>query len=522
MPAIPIADRSAPIVVGIRQTKRAIRMTTVTAPPLVDTPIVHPPASLPIKLFYGLGSVAFGVKDAGFQTFVLIFYSQIVGLPASWVGEAIFLALIVDAFVDPIVGQVSDHWRSKWGRRHPFMYAAAVPVGLSYLALWNPPHWSQGALFAYLVVVAIIVRTFITFYEIPSAALAPELTEDYDQRTTLLGYRYMFGWAGGMGTAFLAYGVFLRPTAKYPVGQLNPVGYSHYGTAAAIIMTLAILISAAGTHRRIPYLRQPAVEAPKSLLNLAREMISTLSHRSFLMMLGAGLFQAMGQGLNFALAFYLGTFFWELSSTQMLILITQSFGGAAIAMVIAPMMSKRFGKKATALASFCLSVVIGTAPLMLRLLGVFPANHTPHLLPLLLLFGAFSSSLGISATILLSSMIADVVEDSELKTGRRSEGLFFSANSFVQKAVSGTGVLLSGLVLTLVRFPTKAQPGHIPQEVLRHLAMTYAPLYAGLYLVAVLFLRGYRIDRDDHEANLRRLAAAAELAEETGGLVTTH
>jgi Na+/melibiose symporter-like transporter len=500
-------------------------MTAVAAPAAVETPIKNAPASLPIKLFYGFGSVAFGIKDNGFQTFVLIFYSQIVGLPASWVGAAIFLALIIDAFMDPIVGQVSDHWRSKWGRRHPFMYAAAVPVAVSYLALWNPPHWSQGALFAYLMIVAIIVRTFITFYEIPSSALAPELTEDYDQRTSLLGYRYMFGWAGGLGMTFLAYRVFLQPTAQYPVGQLNPVGYSHYGTVSAVVMLLAILISAAGTHSRIPFLRQPAVDAPRALPALAREMASTLSHRSFLMMVGAGLFQAMGQGLNFALALYLGTFFWELSSAQLLILITQTFAGAVIAMALAPALSKRFGKKATAMVAFCLSVLIGTTPLMLRLLGFFPANHTPQLLPTLLLFGAFSSSLGISATILLSSMIADVVEDSELKTGRRSEGLFFSANSFVQKAVSGTGVMLSGLVLTLVHFPTKAQPGHIPQDVLRHLAMTYVPLYAGLYFTAMLFLRGYRIDRKDHHDNLRRLAdaaAAAEVAEEAGGVITSH
>jgi len=221
------------------------------------------------------------------------------------------------------------------------------------------------------------------------------------------------------------------------------------------------------------------------------------------------------------LALYFGTFFWELTSAQLLVLIGQGFGGAVIAMMLAPYLSKRFGKKATAIGALSLSILSGVSPLCLRLLGLFPANHSAALLPSLLAFGVVTSSLGISASILISSMIADVVEDSELKTGRRSEGLFFSAASFVQKAVSGTGLLLSGLILAVVGFPARAQPGHVPQPVLTHLAMTYLPAYAGLYLVALGFLAAYRIDRSTHQANLRRLAeaaAAAERAEETAGV----
>src|SRR5579863_3366064 len=105
-----------------------------------------PTLSRRTKLFYGLGTVAFGVKDNGFSYLLLPFYNQVVGLPPYLVGLAILVAMIFDALMDPIIGQVSDHWRSRWGRRHPFMYAAALPVAVSYLLLWNPPHWSQGAL----------------------------------------------------------------------------------------------------------------------------------------------------------------------------------------------------------------------------------------------------------------------------------------------------------------------------------------------------------------------------------------
>ena len=481
------------------------------------------PVDLVTKVFYGFGSVAYGIKDNGFQTFVLLFYNQLVGVPAGLTGLAIFLALIVDAVMDPIVGQMSDHWRSRWGRRHPFMYVSAAPVALSYLALWNPPHSSTGVLFAYLFAIAVIVRTFITFYEIPSSALAPELTTDYDERTRILGYRYMFGWAGGLGMTFLAYAVFLTPTRQYPVGQLNPVGYSHYGTVAAIVMFLAILISAAGTHRRIPLLRQPPEQSPTTVGGYFREMAATLSHRSFAMVAIGALFSSIGQGVIFAIALYNGTFFWELSSIQLLILITQNFAGAVLAMALAPALSKRFGKRETTIATLALSVLVGILPISLRLLGWFPANHTPALLPTLLAFGAVSSSLGISAAILISSMISDVVEDSELTTGRRSEGLFFAANSLAQKAVSGTGPLIVGLMLTVVHFPARAQPGHVPAQVLRHLGMLYVPIYVLPYLIAIGFFSAYRISRSTHEDNLRRLAEAAALdqaAKEAGAPLT--
>ena len=159
------------------------------------------------KLFYGFGSIAYGVKDFGFGTLLLFYYNQVIGLPASEVSFAIAMVLVFDAFADPIVGQISDSLRTKWGRRHPFMYASAVPVAISYFFLWVPPHWSQTGLFYYLVGVAILVRTFITMYEIPSSAMVPELTEDYDQRTSFLSYRYFFGVLGGAVMGFGGLGV---------------------------------------------------------------------------------------------------------------------------------------------------------------------------------------------------------------------------------------------------------------------------------------------------------------------------
>jgi Na+/melibiose symporter-like transporter len=196
---------------------------------------------LATKLYYGFGSVAYGVKDNGFAYFLLLYYNQVLGLPAQWVGAAIMVALIFDAFSDPVVGYASDNLHSRWGRRHPFMYGAVIPVALSYFMLWNPPSGLEGeALFLYLVAMAIVVRTCITFYEIPSSSLVAELTDDYDERTSMLSYRYFFGWWGGLTMALTAYFLLLRPTAEYPIGQLNPDGWRDYGLVASCVIVVSV------------------------------------------------------------------------------------------------------------------------------------------------------------------------------------------------------------------------------------------------------------------------------------------
>jgi Na+/melibiose symporter-like transporter len=469
--------------------------------------------SLRTKLFYGFGSVAYGVKDNGFQTILLLFYNQVMHLPGLYVGIAVAVALMVDAFIDPVVGHFSDNLRSRWGRRHPLMYASALPVAIGYLLLWNPPHWSQNALLAYLLVVAIFVRTLITFYEIPSSALAPELTPDYDQRTSLLGYRIFFGWYGGMTMFALAFAVFLRPDAAHKVGQLNETGYSHYGITAAIVIFLAILISAAGTHKFIPYLRKPE-ERRGSLGEYFREILRILNNRAFLSLMIAGIFFYFATGLVFALNTYVFTYIWQLSSGQIFVLALATFIAVALGFIIAIPMSKRFGKRDAGIVMLVVGMVIGVTPLTLRLMGVFLENNSPLLLPTLFAFTVVGSALAIGASIPLVAMLADVVEDSELTTGRRSEGVFFAGASFMQKTASGLGLLGSGMILSLAHFPANAIPGKVAPGILQSFASIYLVGILLLYGIAAVLLRRFPISRQSHEENLRKLAnEAAVLAE---------
>src|SRR5512147_329785 len=171
-----------------------------------------PPArklDLGTKLYYGFGSVAVGIKNNGYSYFVLFVYSQVLGLPGWMAGLALNIALVFDAILDPLVGYLSDRWRSRWGRRHPFLYASAIPISFMYFFLWNPPTGlTHLQLFLYLLLLSMVIRTAITCYETPSASLGPELSGDYVERSSLLSYRYFFGWFGGLTTYNLVWFLF--------------------------------------------------------------------------------------------------------------------------------------------------------------------------------------------------------------------------------------------------------------------------------------------------------------------------
>jgi Na+/melibiose symporter-like transporter len=460
------------------------------------------------KLLYGFGTVAYGIKDNGFAFLLLIFYNQLLGLPAQLVGLAIMIALIIDGFIDPVIGHVSDRFHSRLGRRHLFMYASALPCAVFYYLLWNPPSGlSQESLFWYLLAVAIIVRICIALYEVPSAALLAELTEDYDQRTSLVAYRFFFGYVGAVLMGVIALSVFLRPTAQQAAGVLNRAGYHGYSIAAAALMFTSILISTAGTHHYIPYLRAPPPKRAFNLSRDSREIYAALANRSLLSTIAFGFFSAMAAGLVTTLSVYFYTYFWELSPDQISLLLLSALLSAGAALILAPALTKRMDKKRGAIAVSIVALLIAPGPIVLRLCGLFVDNSSPTLLPILLIFTLIGGTMTVASGALVTSMLADTVEENEIRTRQRTEGLYFAAAFFIQKCVSGLGIFAGGLILAWVRFPKGAKPGLVPPEILRHLALTFVPVVVILLGISIFCITFYRIGRAGHNANLRLLHA---------------
>ena len=472
-----------------------------------------PRAQLSTKLYYGFGSIAYGVKDSGFNTFLLVFYNQVVGLPPQWVSLTISIALIVDAFSDPLIGEISDNWRSRLGRRHPFMYFSAAPVAILFFLLWNPPAWSPGALLGWLLGCAILLRICIACYEIPNGALLAELTPDYDQRTSFLSYRFFFGVLGGGAMTFGTLGLLFKPTAAQPVGMLLRAPYFYYGLIGAAAMAASILISAVGTHRFIPTFRKVPPTHHPTLGQIAREVYATLSNRNFLNVTIASLFSAMAAGLATGLTTYFGIYFWKFSSQQLAVVGAAGALAAVLGLILAPLISARFGKRPTAISLAITSVLVGNITMVLKLLGMLPPDGSNALLAVFFASTVISASVVIAALIIITSMLTDIVEDSELKTGRRSEGLFSAAGSFIQKTISGIGIFFAGLLLAFVHFPAHASQVTIDPHIVRNLVLIYMPVHIALIAISIAFFSRYRIDKSEHEETLRQLAASAAIAQ---------
>lgn len=465
---------------------------------------------------YGFGAAAYGVKDSGFGTFLLLFYNQVVGVPAATVGFVIMLALLIDAFIDPAIGFLSDHTRTKWGRRHPWLYGAALPIMLGWVLLWNPPQTSQAAVLGWLFVMAVLVRSAVSAYEVPSQAMAAELSSDYDERTRIMAYRFLFGWAGGLVMLIAAYWVFLTPTAEYSNGLLNPAGYKSFAIAGALFMGVAILTSAYGTHREIPNLPNPVIEKQSLRKNFA-DLRETISNRAFVILMVAGLFVFTNQGITYAISNYLYTYVWRFTTVTILGLTLPTFvplsivlfGGVLVAFVIAPKLGAVTSKPKAASTAALLAIALGTTPYWLRLAGVFPAVGTPSMIPLLFACLAAATAASVTAHILGASMMADVVEDSEQRTGRRSEGVFFAGGFFIQKCTGGVGIFVTGLILAVAGFPEKAIPGQVSEAVLDRLTIIYIVVATMLAVTAALTYRAFPFGRAEHTARLEALRVQA-------------
>ena len=460
---------------------------------------------LRVKLAYGLGSVAYGIKDNGFAYFLLLFYGTVVGLEPALAGTALLIALLVDAVSDPIVGYWSDNTRSRLGRRHPFMYASALPVALCYYLLWQPPDWDSQGLFFYLLGFAILIRTLITFFETPSSAFMPELTQDYDERTTVQAWRHFFGWAGGASLAVVMFGLLLVPTEQYPVGTLNRDGYETYGQLAGVLMFVVIVVSALGTQGRVQITEFPP-QPTKKVSDIFREMLELVLDRSFMALFISGMASAAAAGLTAALTFLMLTYFWEFSSLQIFYWTAMVVVSAVLGLLVAPRVARRLGKKRAVITLGAVAFLLQPAAVVLRLLGWLPENGDPRLFPMLLTLQTIDLGLIIAMQAVSGSMIADLVEQAEVKTGRRNEGVFFAAMTFIRKANQGIGTFIAGLLLQLVAFPKGAAPSDVEPETLWNLGALLVPsqyLLWGIMLVAIGF---YRIDRRQHEAHLQTLA----------------
>ncbi|MDZ4374337.1 MAG: MFS transporter [Phenylobacterium sp.] len=476
------------------------------APPAGAAPERLP---LRIKLGFGLGGAAETVVLYSVSSFALLFYSQVMGVPAHLVGLALSASLILDAFSDPVVGSISDRTRSRWGRRHPYLFGAAIPIGLTGWAIFSPPAGlDQTGLLLWLGVSVILMRQSMTFFYVPHLALGAELSPHYTERSKVMSYFSFFNWAGGSLTTILALRLFFPSTPEYPRGLLNPAPWSSYAVTIGVITTVCLLASAWLTRDRIPLLPQ-AAEGTKlfSFKEFFGDLGKALRNINYVWLLVAYFFVALMIGLREGLRLYAATFYWDLSSETLSWFVLGSLVGYVSAFIFAPRLHGSIDKKRTIMLSALAYAAIPPIPLVLGMMGILSPS-TPNLALILIAFAAVQYGAISILQISVMSALADVADENELKFGVRQEGVLYATRTLAGKIDLAIGTALAGAVITLIQFPRDAKVrSDIPDQVLFDLALWDSVLAAIPGVIAVGFYALYGINRDTYQATRAALDA---------------
>lgn len=470
-----------------------------------------------LKLFYGLGQACQGIKDAAFQLFLFFFYSQVLGLSPSLAGLAALLALLVDAVTDPLVGALSDATRSRWGRRHPHMFFSAVPFGvLFYLLFSPPPDMQQWALFAWLLGLSVAVRVALTFFFVPHMSLGAEMSTDYVERSSIVGYRVMVGTVSGPLVAFIGLQSFFAAGEGFSNGMLNPDAYPQFAAFCALLSVLTMLSCVWGTRGLIPYLPRPragrhSANPFQGLLEIAQ----ALRLLSFRVLLLNGMISFTAVGVGSTLTVYLTTYFFEFSPGELALLPVSILAGGMLAVPLAPWLTASLDKKNAAVLCGAGFGLLISLPYSLRLIGWMPENGDAALLPLVVANNVVAYTCLYCGLATAGSMMADAADEYELESGKRQEGVFFAAQSLSFKTTFGLGAFIAGLGLDLIDFPRQASVGEVPADAIFGLGLFAGPVMCAMQLLAAAMLLLYpiskmRFQRIRQELDLRAAAGSGQ------------
>jgi len=470
---------------------------------------------LPIrsKLFWGIGGLAEGVKTSAFNTFVLFYYNQILGVSATYTGIALAIAVLCDAVSDPVAGSLSDKFNSRWGRRHPFMAASALPFGVTLFLLFFPPEgMSEAFYFGWILVFAVAVRTFMTLYYIPHLAMAPEIAPDYEDRSVLFSFGLFFTAFGGYAFYFLMLSTVFAPSPELSNGLYRAEGYSQMSMTAGIVVVCAIALCVWGTRDQIPKLLGAADRAepfsPQGLIGELKVAFSSPSYRSIFLGLMLG---TTVVAVETVLNAFMGIHFWGLETNQLRWIGIGVIAGLVPGTLAGAFLVKVLDKKWCLIVPAALTGINVNVLIVLRLAGVLPEDY-PYILQLLVIQSCITGILAPVVFITINSMFADISDELELMTGKRQEGIVYSARAFALKAANALGTVFGGLALDAIAFPRTALPGSVDPDVIWKLGLVQGPLTSVISIVGLLLYMGYRLTRARHEEIVRALNERKALA----------
>jgi len=449
------------------------------------------------KLAYSSGAIHEGaVTAAGITT--LIFYNQVLGVAPELCGVAFMIAQIVDAVSDPLMGTLSDRVNTRWGRRHPFMLAAALPWAVSFYFLYQPMGGlGETGTFIWLTVFLVLMRLSYTIFAVPHNALGAELTDDYHERTSIYGYRVV-AWSGAsVILSMLVYWVLFPSMPEYDNGLLNEGRYPLLAGAGAIIIFLASVVCTFGTRDQIPFLHETNSYRP-SYKEYFRNLMRLLVNPSYLAVCASWLTLATALGILMVVANYTYLYAYELSTEQLSVLTFLKLPGIVIALPLATYMTRKLDKKPSFMAAALFAATVIAAPHVFKMYGMFPGSDS-----VLYLWAIFAPMfIGYMTlpvmNIVVNSQLVDICDLQEYKTGTRDEAVIFAVRTFSMKATMGLGAMLGGFGLDYIEFPDNAVAHELEAGVVNGLLFMSGPVYFIFMALGVACMLMYRIDSKRH------------------------
>jgi glycoside/pentoside/hexuronide:cation symporter, GPH family len=455
----------------------------------------EPKLNFSTKLAYGAGDLGPAITANLLGIFLLIFFTNVAGIKPGLAGSILMIGKIWDAINDPIVGVLSDRTVSKWGRRHSWMIFGAIPFGLTFILQWIVPPLNQWGLFFYYVTIAILFNTFYTAVNLPYTALTPELTQDYDERTSLNSFRFAFSIGGSILSLVLAlviFGTFKdQPLLQYLV----------LTTICAVISVLALYWCVFGTRQRVIRLEKLRQRDHLHTDSLAypEQLKVAFSNRPFLYVIGIYLCSWLAVQNTVSVIPYFVKNYMGMGDQDYITILMVVQATSMVMLFIWTAVSQRVGKKAV--------YFMGMSVWIMAEVGLFFLQ--PGQIGLMRLL-AVMAGVGVSTAYLIPwSMIPDVIELDELNTGRRREGIFYGFMVLLQKVALAIGLFIVGWVLqqsgfieTVAGQPTPVQP----ESALWAIRWMVGPVPLVVLLLGLLLAYFYPISREVHAEILLKLA----------------
>jgi len=456
--------------------------------------------SLGSKWIYGSGEMVNGITATGLTYLAFFYLTAVCGLSGTRAGMITFVTLLVDSVADPLVGLISDNTRSRLGRRHPYLFGSIAPIALSFALVFSiPPGFTGLRLFLYVVFLMLILRVGLSFFYLPYLAIGAEISDDYHERSSIVGYRLCCSAIGAFACLYLGLG----GLSANPAALLLRSNYQRFGWVMAAALIVIGLGAALGTLRQIPRLHQAHRRSGGAILQLIRELREIFHNSSFVSLFLCCLVFFVAQGTAAVLALDANRYFWNLSAgVNQAVLLTLVLS-PVLGMPIARLLQNVVEKRTLSIGGALVFAACQFYPPLLRIYGLLP-NDFKYIGPLLVVNAAASAVGLVVSSIAFQSMMADAADYHEYLFGVRREAMFLSGVTFSVKAASGLGSLIAGVALDAVHFPADiASLGlfpHLQPATVNGLGWISGPLPAVLTALCTLPLLIYSLDQEKYRA----------------------